>query len=196
MHILVPYRDRAEHLKKFIPHMQEYLPGAIIVVIEQMGDRPFNRGKLLNIGYLETKPEYFALHDVDKLPVKADYSTPITRPRQIAPNPFQTFSYFGGVTLFNSSDFEMIGGFRNDWWGWGGEDNELMFQTYRAGIVAEWKFGQFIDLPHPRPEKEFDVARWKQSKKPRPVDQGLHACEYKVVYKGMRKDHLRIKVVV
>lgn len=196
MHILVPYRDRAEHLKIFLPRIQAYLPGCTIVVIEQLDNRPFNRGKLLNIGYLETKPSYLALHDVDKIPISADYSDPVQQPRQIAPNPFQTYSYFGGVTLFSAAHFEQVGGFRNDFWGWGGEDNELMFQTHRAGIRAEFKFGVFEDLPHPRPEKEFDVARWKEAQKRRNPLQGLEHCQYSVISRKQLKDHLHISVVL
>ena len=50
--IIIPYRDRASHLEVFVPYMQEYLKDYDykIFVIEQSDSKPFNRGKLLNVG--------------------------------------------------------------------------------------------------------------------------------------------------
>jgi len=50
--IIVPYRDREEQLDKFIFHMSEYLltTDHTIIVVEQVDDNDFNRGKLLKIG--------------------------------------------------------------------------------------------------------------------------------------------------
>lgn len=194
MTLLVPYRDREEHLKEFVPHMNKYLPGATIVVIEQVDKQKFNRGKLLNVGFLETEDDCYCFHDVDKLPVNADYSFPI-RPRQIAPNPHQTRSYFGGVTLFSRKDFEKVGGFNNDYWGWGGEDNELMFQLRRHDITAIWNYGTFTDLPHPRPESEFNLARWEKSKLPRTKDM-LKTCEYELISKEVKDGYTVLRVLL
>ena len=82
--IVVPYRDRAEHLAKFVPHMLAYFErdkldrqiAVTINIIEQKGDAPFNRGRLANCGFLLTKKEsdYVCIHDVDYLPMWADYS--------------------------------------------------------------------------------------------------------------------------
>lgn len=193
--IIVPYRDREEHLKQFIPHIKGSLPDAEIVIVEQADNLDFNRGKLLNIGVLNTTSNYFALHDVDKLPVTGNYSFPV-RPRQIAPNPHQTRSYFGGVTLFNRSVFTHIDGFINSFWGWGGEDNELMFQLYHNKIQADWEFGKFIDLPHPRPSKEFDAARWELSQRKRIVKNGLSDCKYELISKEVFDTHTHIKVAL
>ena len=55
--ILIPYRNREEHLKYFIkntiPYLKRYLNPFKIIIIEQNNDRLFNRGKLLNVGFLE-----------------------------------------------------------------------------------------------------------------------------------------------
>ena len=69
--ILIPYRNREEHLKYFIkntiPYLKQYLNPFKIIIIEQNNDRLFNRGKLLNVGFLEYFKEgkYFFTHDVD-----------------------------------------------------------------------------------------------------------------------------------
>ena len=52
--IIIPYREREEHLKYFIentyPLIKKYMEGVRVVIIEQTSDKFFNRGKLLNIG--------------------------------------------------------------------------------------------------------------------------------------------------
>lgn len=195
MTLLVPYRDREEHLKQFVPHMIKFLPDAEIFLIEQADQKEFNRGKLLNVGFLETVSGCYCFHDIDKLPISGDYSCPADRPRQIAPSKFQQYSYFGGVTLFNRKDFGKAEGFHNDYWGWGGEDNELMFQIYRKGIVAQFKFGQFTDLPHPRPNVEFDKAKWERSKLPRTKDM-LKTCQYELISKELKEGYTHLRVLL
>ena len=34
-------------------------------------------------------------------------------------------TYFGGVSILSTSDFIRINGFSNEYWGWGGEDDDL-----------------------------------------------------------------------
>ena len=79
--IIVPYRDRESHLTKFIENVSPYLKSKKIkheiIVVEQTDDKPFNRGKLLNIGYIKAKElgcGYIVFHDVDMIPIEVDYS--------------------------------------------------------------------------------------------------------------------------
>jgi hypothetical protein len=78
--IVVPYRDREEHLRVFLPHMKSYLDKQNVLhniyIIEQEFGKPFNRAKLLNIGFLEADSDcdYFVFHDVDMLPQNVNYT--------------------------------------------------------------------------------------------------------------------------
>jgi hypothetical protein len=60
--IVVPYRDRREHLDIFLPHIQSFLKDKNIdykiFVIEQSDDKPFNYGKLCNSAFHLLKDEY------------------------------------------------------------------------------------------------------------------------------------------
>ena len=51
--VIVPYREREEHLERFIEHFTEFMSGKKInyqiFVIEQYDLKPFNRCRLLNI---------------------------------------------------------------------------------------------------------------------------------------------------
>jgi predicted glycosyltransferase involved in capsule biosynthesis len=49
--------------------------------------------------------------------------------------PKETFEeYFGGVTMFPSSIFEAINGYSNEYWGWGYEDDDLLFRCKSSPI--------------------------------------------------------------
>ncbi|EEC09359.1 conserved hypothetical protein [Ixodes scapularis] len=74
--ILIPYRDREDHLRVFLYNMHQMLPRQQIdygiFVIEEAGQAKFNRAKLFNVGYLEALALYdydcFIFHDVDLIP--------------------------------------------------------------------------------------------------------------------------------
>ena len=71
-------------------------------------------------------------HDVDLIPsndLLSYYTTTPSQPVHIArvwsrynDNP----EYFGGVVAFTTEQFRLINGFPNNFWGWGGEDDEMM----------------------------------------------------------------------
>ena len=144
--IIVPYRNRENHLKTFSIHMKSYLKDFLyeIIVINQSDDKPFNRGKLLNIGAsyaIENGFDYLCFHDVDMLPKTADYSYPdyptslISELENKEGNIF--FNYFGGITLFKTEDFISINGYSNEYWGWGYEDTDLFYRVTHSGLYYE-----------------------------------------------------------
>lgn len=140
--IVIPYRHRYQHLIEFKEIITVYLNKAKIdyeiIVVEQDNAKSFNRGKLLNIGFLYAKKlkcDYVVFHDVDMAPMYVDYSYS-NIPLHLATNfksskDFQRTvfdEYFGGVTLFPMDMFEQINGYSNEYWGWGYEDDDLLFR--------------------------------------------------------------------
>lgn len=159
--IVVPYRDRAEHREQFIPHLTAYfqrdkLDSQIPVslhFVEQAGDAPFNRGKLCNVGYMLAREDadYVCFHDVDYLPIWADYSWPENPARLIWHGlslQESWESFFGAVVMFKNPDFELVNGFPNSYWGWGAEDRELRERCNVAGLGFDRRDGTFRGLPH------------------------------------------------
>jgi len=158
--ILVPYRNREDHLKYFVPTIKEYLNDKgiqnSIYIIEQGNKKPFNRGKLLNVGYELFKDEcdYFCFHDVDLIPQEdsCDYSV-VHRPTHLASR-LSKFNYqlvydeyFGGVTLFTKNHFELINGFSNEYWGWGYEDDDILYRCRKRGVpLSENRLGKYSKL--------------------------------------------------
>lgn len=150
--VIVPYRDRPEHLSKFKEYIDNYLKeksvNYTLIVSEQKFRGPFNRGKLLNAGFLQSKKlgcNYIALHDVDLLPVDADY-TYEDHPVHLVgkyvnkrENKKLFYDYFGGVTLFPSEQFERINGFSNKYPFWGYEDDDLLLRCKEVGLKLDYE---------------------------------------------------------
>ena len=138
--ILVPYRDRKEHLGQFLPGIKAYfspeymkeknISGLEIHVCEQDNNQPFNKGRLINAGFLLSRQnnDYFCIHDVDYIPIAADYSRS-TRPSRLIWEGLRKNEnydeFFGAVVLLNKADFVQANGFSNEYWGWGFEDTDL-----------------------------------------------------------------------
>lgn len=192
LNIIVPYRDRNEHLKQFIPHMNKYVPEAKIIVVEQAGSGPFNRGRLLNIGFLEySDAAFFCFHDVDMLPIQVDYSEEIGV-TQLAYSEIQKVGYLGGVTMFDSNIFLSTGGYHNDYFH-RAEDNEMRFRLKQLKIPVRNRFGQFRQLPHSRSGLEFIPELWQKAQIKRTSDM-LKSCKYDLIFRQVQETHTHITV--
>jgi hypothetical protein len=138
--VIVPYRNRYEHLQEFKKSIVEYLEfkniDFKIIIVEQDDAKLFNRGMLLNIGFLHAKEEgcdYVIFHDVDMIPIDVDYSHSNV-PVHLATDNIPFESYFGGMTMFPTHIFEKINGFSNLYWGWGFEDDDLRYRCVKNNV--------------------------------------------------------------
>ena len=139
--VIVPYRNRYEHLLKFKMAIQAKLYESRIpyelIVVEQDDAESFNRGKLLNIGFIQAEKlgcDYVVFHDVDMVPQKVDYSY-ADHPMHLATQDIPFDEYFGGITMFPMEDFKKINGFSNKYWGWGFEDDDLLWRCRLRGVM-------------------------------------------------------------
>tara|TARA_B100000212_G_scaffold191666_1_gene144496 strand:- start:2686 stop:4095 length:1410 start_codon:yes stop_codon:yes gene_type:complete len=148
--IIVPYRNRPKQLNTFTERIASFLDIPYeLIIVEQADEREFNRGKLLNIGFLkamELQCDYVVFHDIDMLPVKADYSysnkpihliSEFDLPEEVNRQLFD--DYFGGVTLFPSNIFKQINGYTNEYFGWGFEDDNLLLRCKENQIKLDSK---------------------------------------------------------
>ena len=142
--IIVPYRNRFEHLEIFKQSIIKYLndngyTNYVIIIVNQDNAKLFNRGMLCNIGFIESqkqKCDYILIHDVDMIPIDVDYSFSDV-PIHLATDNIPFESYFGGITLFPSEIFKQINGFSNLYWGWGFEDDDLRYRCVKNNIPFE-----------------------------------------------------------
>ena len=143
--VVVPYRDRFEHLQAFKKSITDYLNAKGIsfelIIVEQDRTKIFNRGKLLNIGFkqaMRLRCNYVVFHDVDMLPIEVDYSYAET-PIHLASERVSFDQYFGGVTIFPIELFQKANGYSNEYWGWGFEDDDLFYRCMINNIPLNKK---------------------------------------------------------
>lgn len=138
--IVVPYRDREQHLPVFLKNLHPFLMKQQIeygvFIVEQATGSQFNRASLMNVGFVEAlkqKPwDCMVFHDVDLLPMddRNLYTCP-DQPRHMSVA-VDTFGFklpyttiFGGVSAMTVKQFRTVNGFSNSFWGWGGEDDDM-----------------------------------------------------------------------
>jgi N-terminal domain of galactosyltransferase/N-terminal region of glycosyl transferase group 7 len=160
-HIIIPYRNRLAHLMHLVPHLENILQPYRFrfMVIEQADERAFNRGALLNVGFslIEHCGSCVCFHDVDLVPIDdSKLYQPAPQTTHLAgcveqfnfalPYP----EYMGGVLMSTASEFRQVNGFSNEYWGWGGEDDELFARFQLASLPITRRAGRFLSLPHER----------------------------------------------
>jgi N-terminal region of glycosyl transferase group 7/N-terminal domain of galactosyltransferase len=171
--IVVPYRNREAHFKSFVPHLRAYfardkydrnIPYRVLIV-EQDGNGPFNRGALKNVGFNlgAAESEYTCFHDIDYLPIWADYSysdeplrivwhgaetRPIAPEKSIRKIINDMEDLFGTVVVIPNRLFSAVNGYSNEYWGWGFEDADLKRRFLAAGVKTGQRKGTFTALDH------------------------------------------------
>lgn len=194
--IIIPYRDRQEHLRQFLHHMQNYNKECRIkiCIVEQADDKPFNRGKLLNIGALQCPALHYIMHDVDMLPINCTYEpSPHAEVVQFASSKIQLNDYLGGVTMFTHNVFYKVGGYNNEYFH-RAEDNEMHFNLKRMRIPVLNDFREFKQLPHKRNSNEFISALWYRAQEKRKVQDQLYTCAYTLLTKDIADGIVHLKV--
>ncbi|XP_013140943.1 PREDICTED: beta-1,4-N-acetylgalactosaminyltransferase bre-4-like [Papilio polytes] len=212
--IIVPYRDREQHLAVFLNHMHPFLMKQQmeygIFIVEQYGDKAFNRAKLMNVGFAESQKQKaggwqcFIFHDIDLLPLDQRnlYSCP-EQPRHMSAL-IDKFSFklpykdiFGGVSAMTVEQFTKVNGFSNKYWGWGGEDddmfrrlNKMNYHLTRYEDLSIAKYAMLDHKPSVANPKRYQLLT--QTSKTLESD-GLSTLEYKLV--EVTQHHLYTLVV-
>lgn len=160
--IVIPYRDRKRHLRQLLPVLREKLLGQKlnhrVLVVEQEHGAMFNRGRLLNAGihYSAEHSDYYCLHDVDAVPVVANYACP-SQPLRLVNKiiGWQGKSrhndyYFSGAVSIRKDQVQAANGFSNEYWGWGKEDDDFFFRLLLTELLCYYDLdGTYQDLPNP-----------------------------------------------
>ena len=213
--IVIPFRNREAHLLIFLQHIHPYLQrqklAHTVYVVDQVDKLPFNRGTLFNIGYREAMAERnytcLSFHDVDNLPVDPMLSYRCgPQPQHMAARTdkwkwgAESPVFMGGVTKQTPDQVVRMNGFANRFWGWGGEDDDILVRWISTG----YKFNQ-----PPSPGGRYATIKRDhfQSSAPNPQrfkllqsaysyvkSDGLNKLEYKLVEKKQHALYTRLRV--
>lgn len=213
--IIIPFRKRDEHLKYWLyylhPILQRQQLDYGVYVINQDGEETFNRAKLLNVGYAEALKEYdyecFIFSDVDLIPMddRNTYKC-FSQPRHLSVSmdkfgfrlPYN--QYFGGVSSLSKEQYLKINGFPNNYWGWGGEDDDIFNRLSSKGMSISRPSGVIGNcrmIRHerdkqndPNPQRFDRIAHTRETMH----TDGINSLSYKVV--RVEKDQLFTKITV
>ncbi|NP_001084588.1 uncharacterized protein LOC414540 [Xenopus laevis] len=148
--VIIPHRNRETHLRHLLYYLHPFLQRQQlhyrIYIIHQAGNSTFNRAKLLNVGVKEALRDEdwdcLFLHDVDLIP-ENDFNLYVCDPwspkhASVAMNKFSYNlpypMYFGGVSALTPDQYMKMNGFPNEYWGWGGEDDDIATRVRLAGM--------------------------------------------------------------
>uniref|UniRef100_A0A2M4AT26 Putative glucosylceramide beta-14-galactosyltransferase n=1 Tax=Anopheles triannulatus TaxID=58253 RepID=A0A2M4AT26_9DIPT len=197
--IIVPYRDREQHLPIFLKNLHQLLMKQQleygIYIVEQAAGSSFNRAALMNIGFTEAMKqrnwECLVFHDIDLLPMddRNLYTCP-DQPRHMSVA-VDTFNFklpyntiFGGVSAMTEKQFRTVNGFSNSFWGWGGEDDDMSNRLKHFGFhIARYpvNIARYTMLNHKK-EKANPKRFEKLVNGPKRYDSdGLNSLHYQLI---------------
>ncbi|KAJ8315778.1 hypothetical protein KUTeg_007928, partial [Tegillarca granosa] len=150
LYFLIPMLKRQMiHFRIFIAEQVNItlliLYSSVFLKFAVYGDDIFNKGRLMNAAFLEAKKLFHfdcvIFHDVDLVPEddRNVYSCP-WQPKHlsVAIDEMNYKSVFikilkyellvGGVLNMRKEHFEMVNGYSNNYWGWGGEDDDMAYR--------------------------------------------------------------------
>jgi hypothetical protein len=174
--VVIPYRDREAHLAQCMPTLRATLDQQVksyrILIVEQLQTGLFNRARLINTGihFAKDWSDYYCLHDVDAVPVVANYKCPSQPLRLVTKlltedgESSRPDHYFSGAISVRKEQVFAANGFSNDYWGWGKEDDDFFFRLLLADCLCFYdREGVFHDLPNPKHQQ----VRSTKLKKPK-----------------------------
>jgi hypothetical protein len=220
--IVIPFRDRDEHLRQLMPVLtamlnEQRIRHRVLIVEQEPGDL-FNRGRLINVGihHAADASDYYCLHDVDAVPVVANYQCPsqplrlVNTIRGAGGETRRTDYYFSGAVSVRKEQVFAANGYSNEYRGWGKEDDDFFFRLLLAGYLCFYDTqGEFRDLPNPKQQQvvrkspatppHVKVNRDRRSRLLRglasPQEDGLNTLLYEVIDRSGSGvfEHIRVR---
>lgn len=200
---LIPYRARTiqpfrrEQLSiliqnidtYFVKHNKEYK----IFICEQNDDALFNRGKLLNVAFLESEKHfnypknYFHMNTDYLIDIHRDFPSEILDVKGVIDIYKPPFPLLGSACVFDPESYKTINGFPNDLIGWGGDDWAIYNRLIKCNIPIFYPehlsnsgfiIDNFEDIPYKdssRNEHNLFLSTRNDIK-----TNGLSTCEYTI----------------
>ncbi|CAH0547564.1 unnamed protein product [Brassicogethes aeneus] len=186
-----------------------------IIIAEQNDSLPFNRGKMLNYGAkvaMELNYDCLILHDIDLIPLNLGNIYGCTKSPRHMSSSIDTFRWvllklifcsnfsfifrynlpyltlFGGAISIRSDQFQLVNGFSNQYYGWGGEDDDFYNRLNSNKLVTcrfSPKISKYVMLNHKKekasPERYQKLKKFKKTN----TDGVNQLNRYKIIYKDL-----------
>ncbi|XP_052809109.1 beta-1,4-N-acetylgalactosaminyltransferase bre-4-like [Mya arenaria] len=208
--IIIPFRDRQKHLDilvyNLVPVLKRQKVAFRIFVVEQFGNKTFNKGRLINIGFMEARKhgefDCFIFHDVDLIPEDdRNMYTCSANPRHMSPAvdvlryKLPYMALVGGVLSIKAEHFFKINGYSNLYWGWGAEDDDMFYRLSASKISVlrpPFNIGRYKMIKHDKNDVSTVRLHFLKTAKTRYLKEGLNTLEYKLVETRLEKLYTRI----
>jgi hypothetical protein len=121
-----------------------------ILIAEQNDDERFNRGKLLNVAFLESELNLTGPRKYVHFNVDYEFNQEFPFPGELIA--FTTgiidlhrpdYPVLGAACVFDPNSYKQMGGFPNDLHGWGGDDWAIYNRAMSAGVEIHTPAGLF-----------------------------------------------------
>ncbi|KAE8594397.1 hypothetical protein XENTR_v10019618 [Xenopus tropicalis] len=213
--VIIPHRGREQHLKYLLyylhPFLQRQQLNYGIYIIHQAGNFTFNRAKLLNVGFKEAMKDEdwdcLFYHDVDLIPEddrniytcdKFPKHASIAMDKFGYKLPYK--SYFGGVSALSPEQYMKMNGFPNNYWGWGGEDDDIGIRVALSGMIISRpsiQHGRYKMIKHGHDKgNEQNPKRFNMLTKTRRTwrQDGMNSLQYLLLSKELQPLYTNITV--
>lgn len=212
--IITPVRDREGHLKILLNNLHPILHRQnlqySVYVVEQADTQDFNKGTLLNIGYMEALKRYnytcFVFHDVDLIPEDDRISYGCCRSPMHLSYAIDKFNYnlpdtklIGGVSAWLKNDFEAVNGWSNLFYNWGGEDDDMSYRIYASGRTIKRmspSISRYKMIKHKQSKINSDRYKMLSNSYTRYKKDGLSSLRYQQIQVVEQPLFTRIRVVL
>ncbi|XP_013919191.1 PREDICTED: beta-1,4-galactosyltransferase 2 [Thamnophis sirtalis] len=174
--ILIPFRHREHHLKYWLHYLHPILRRQKV----SYGIYIINQGSQ-SVGARSTDP--CTVHQGQQYRVPLPYS-----------------GYFGGVSGLSKTQFLKINGFPNEYWGWGGEDDDIFNRISLNGMKVsrpDARIGRYRMIKHerdrhnePNPQRFTKIQNTKVTMK----RDGIGSLQYRLVEKFRRPMYTNVTV--
>ncbi|XP_066516085.1 beta-1,4-galactosyltransferase 1-like isoform X2 [Hoplias malabaricus] len=177
--IIIPFRHREQHLEYWLYNLhpvlqRQQLEYTVDVDLIPLDDR--------NLYHCFEQPRHLAV-SMDKFGYRLPYN-----------------QYFGGACAMSKEQFLKINGFPNNYWGWGGEDDDIYNRlSFRGMSISrpDAVIGRCKMLRHerdrlnePNPKRFDQIAHTRETM----GSDGINSLSYRVV--KIEKDKLFTRIIV
>ncbi|KAI3387486.1 hypothetical protein SNEBB_003062 [Seison nebaliae] len=219
--VIIPYRNRNNQLKKLLFRLHYILSlhkiNYVIYVCEQTSKHEFNKGIVMNAGFLEIwKYEHendlqlsdcFIFHDVDMIALddRLVYNCSY-QPKHLAVE-VDTLGMklvykelIGGVLVVPAIHFLYANGFSNLYWAWGAEDDDFFYRLDENNLNIERSssYAQYHMLIHQKRKAPLGDYNLKllQTDRERLEWDGLSSVRYRLVARNNQKLYTQLLIEV